>query len=138
MFAKAKTSAVSHRFEPRERNNPFFPELQLRRRSNDHPMIMFATLAAIGLGSMALIPTAGPSLTSGRGEQVKMAEFVERTEKGDRVVPTEADLACRGQAWGNEDEACLTIIARDAGRKDTRQVRMIASAEPDSNRPNVF
>lgn len=138
MFAKAKTSVVKHRFEPRERNNPFFPELQLRRRSNDHPMILFATLAAIGLGSMALIPTAGPALTSGRGEQVKMPRFVERTEKGDRLVPSETEIACQGQTWGSEDADCLLMIARESGRKETRAVRMIASAEPDTHRPNIF
>ena len=138
MFAKAKTSAVSHRFEPRERNNPFFPELQLRRRSNDHPMIMFATLAAIGLGSMALIPTAGPSLTSGRGEQVKTAEFVDRTEKGDRVVPTEADLACRGQAWGAESETCLQVIARKSGRGEAFRIRLIGTGAPVSTTANLL
>lgn len=138
MFAKAKTSVVAHRFEPRERSNPFFPELALRRRSNDHPMIMFAALASICLGSMALIPTAGPALTSGRADQVTMPQFVGLSEKGDRVVPSETEVACQGQSWGSEDENCLLMIARDAGRKEARQIRLIASAEPDAHRPNIF
>lgn len=139
MFGKAKAHTIKHRLEPRERHNPFFPELALRRRSNDHPMIMFAALAGICLSSMALIPTAGPSLTSAERGQVKMAEYVQPAEKGARLVPqSDIDIACEGQTWGDEDENCLLTIARESGREQTRQIRMIASAEPDAIRPNVF
>jgi hypothetical protein len=138
MFGKAKSPVIKPRHDTEAIQNPFFPELALRRRSNEHPMVMFAALAGICLGSMALIPTAGPALASAERAPVKMAETIENSGKGARLVPlTETDIACYGQAWGNEDEECLLMIARDSGR-DTRQIRMIASAEPDTQRPNLF
>ncbi|WP_274627340.1 hypothetical protein [Arvimicrobium flavum] len=138
MFGKAKVPAKKMS-RLHEHNSPFFPELALRRRSNEHPMVMFAALAGICLGSMALIPTAGPALTSAERPTVKTAEFVETTGKGGRLAPrSEREIACYGQAWGHEDAECLMMIAREAGHKDARQIRMIASAEPDRHRPNIF
>lgn len=138
MFGKAKQGTIAPRIDTEVLQNPFFPELALRRRSNEHPMVMFAALAGICLGSMALIPTAGPSLTSAERAPLKIAETVKNTGKSARLVQlTETDIACSGQSWGNEDDACLLLIARDSGR-DARQVRLIASAEPDTHRPNVF
>lgn len=139
MFGKAKTAPVQPSFDAGLGDNPFFPQLALRRRSNEHPMVMFATLAGICLGTMALIPTAGPSLVSPDRSMVKPAEFVENTGKGPRLQPqTDTEIACEGQSWGNEDENCILMIARDAGRSEVKQIRMIASAEPDMQRPNIF
>ncbi|MCO5080724.1 MAG: hypothetical protein M9955_03595 [Rhizobiaceae bacterium] len=138
MFGKTKYGKVSRRVEEAAMQNPFFPQIALRRRSNEHPMIMFAALAGIGLGSMALIPTAGPALVSAERAPVKIAETLKNTGKGPRLQPlTDTDVACYGQVWGSESEECLLNIARDSGR-DGRSIRMIASAEPDTQRPNLF
>lgn len=139
MFGKAKSASVQSSLHAELGDNPFFPHLALRRRSNEHPMVMFATLAGICLGTMALVPTAGPSLVSPDRSMVKPAEFVENTGKGPRLQPqTDTDIACEGQSWGNEDENCILMIARGSGRGDVKQIRMIASAEPDTQRPNIF
>lgn len=139
MFGKAKAVTVQPSHDAEFDDNPFFPALALRRRSNEHPMVMFATLAGICLGTMALVPTAGPSLTSPDRSMVKPASFVENTGKGPRLQPeTDTDIACQGQSWGSEDENCVLMIARQSGRDDVKQIRMIASAEPDTQRPNVF
>jgi hypothetical protein len=139
MFGKTKPGAERARVSDDAIHNPFLPTLALRRRSHEHPMVMFAALASICLGSMALAPAAGPALASAELATVKLAETVENTGKGPRLVPvTEAQIACHGQAWGNEDEECLVMIARESGRDPLRQVRMIASAEPDTRHPNIF
>lgn len=139
MFGKTKHRAERARFGDDRIHNPFLPELALRRRSNEHPMVMFAALAAVCLGSMALAPAAGPALASPVRAAVKVAETVEPTGKGPRLMPlTEADIACHGQIWGNENEECLLMIARESGREPSRQIRMIASAETEAQRPNLF
>ena len=118
--------------------NPFLPALALRRRSNDHPLIMFAALAGIGLGSMALIPSTGPALVSAERARFQIAETLQNTGICPRLqLLDDKAAACYGQSWGMESEECLLDIARDSGR-DGRHIRMIASAEPDTQRPNVF
>lgn len=106
MFGKTKYGKVSRRVEEAAMQNPFFPQIALRR-SNEHPMIMFAALAGIGLGSMALIPTAGPALVSAERAPVKIAETLKNTGKGPRLQPlTDTDVACYGQVWGSESNSC--------------------------------
>jgi hypothetical protein len=132
MFATTQSANASNE------TNPFFPQLALRRRSNEHPMVMFAALAALGLGAMALAPGAAPALAAGDRAPVKMAETVPNTGKGPRLVQlSDSEIACYGQAWGSESEECLVAMASESG-KQTHQIRMIASAEPDVTRPNVF
>ena len=107
MFGKTKYGKVSRRVEEAAMQNPFFPQIALRRRSNEHPMIMFAALAGIGLGSMALIPTAGPALVSAERAPVKIAETLKNTGKGPRLQPlTDTDVACYGQVCSESENAC--------------------------------
>jgi hypothetical protein len=120
--------------QPRERS---FPALQLRRRTSDHPMVMFAVIVAAAFASMALVPTSGAAFASLGGS----ATFAPRTSgepdttaKADRL--TELDIACTGQAWGAEGEACLVAIARQAGRNEIVAIRVVALVEPDA--PAIF
>lgn len=115
------------------------PRLDLRQRSHDHPLAMFATIASAGFISMALIPTTGPAFASiGKPAPVKLVEEVRTTVKSDRLQPANpTDIACKGQAWGTETAECLTVIAKVSGKSDLA-VRLIASAEPNGAVPNIF
>ena len=138
MFGLSKSTRNASGTQDEAPQNPFFPQMALRRRSNDHPMVMFAALSGICLGAMALVPAVGPALVSAERGNVKQAEFIAPTEKGARVVSmSESDIACYGQAWGSEDEECLLTIARDSGR-DAQHIRMIASADTESDDANLF
>ena len=51
---------------------------------------------------------------------------------------SETDIACRGQAWGAESEACLAVIAKEAGKGEARKIRLIAAAEARRHRRRTF
>lgn len=114
------------------------PRIALRRRAHDHPMAMFAVLATAAFIAMALIPTSGPAFAAIDGAQHKLSDAVRTTTKSARLLLSETDRACQGQAWGNETLDCLLVIAQEAGKKKARTIRMIASAEPNRHTPNVF
>ena len=123
--------------QPRERS---FPQLALRRRTSDHPMVMFAVVVAAGFAAMALVPSSGPAFASIGISSRPPAKFTgepNTTPKADRISFSETDLACNGQAWGAESEECLVVIARLSG-KETRAIRLVAIAEADTNAPNIF
>jgi hypothetical protein len=109
----------------RERNRGF-PKLALRRRSADHPMIMFFLIVAAAFTAMVLVPPSGaafalfgaPALVSGPAS----------AETPSAVGPSETEIACRGQAWGAESVKCLAMIARESGRSDGQTVRVVAGA----------
>jgi hypothetical protein len=120
--------------------NPFFPQIALRRRSNDHPMVMFSLIAATAIACMALAPSAGTAFAT-PGAPLKLTEQVRTTEKSSRLAPvSDVDVACRGQAWGAETSECLGVIAKEAGkvRQEPVRIRMIADAGPAATTPNIF
>ena len=120
--------------QPRERS---FPALELRRRTSDHPMVMFAVIVAAAFASMALVPTSGAAFAS-IGGSAPVAQRgsgePDTTAKADRL--SRIDIACAGQAWGAESEACLVAITRQAGKNEIVAIRVVALVEPDA--PTIF
>lgn len=128
---RSKSMDFDRNLQPRERTAGF-PKLALRRRSADHPMMMFGALAMTAIVSMIIIPTAGPAFASFG----PFGATVERQEgaagKTSRLPMTDTDIACRGQSWGAEDAQCLAMIAKESGRTDVRKVRMIGAFDSAS------
>lgn len=123
---RSKSQEFDRNLQPRVRGFGF-PTVALRRRSADHPMMMFAVLAVAVLVAMAFVPTSGPAFASfGPFAPTK----IERTSGGEakaaRLPMSETDIACRGQAWGAEDASCLATILKESGRDDIRNVRTVA------------
>ena len=100
-------------------------------------MAMFAVIVSSAFMAMAFAPQSGTAFAS-IGASSSLSEPAMRTGKGDRLRPTETEAACRGQAWGAESEACLTMIARESGLGEARKVRLIASADLDQTAPKIF
>lgn len=102
----------------------FIASLSLRRRSAEHPMAMFAVIVTTAFTFMALAPQSGPAFAS-IGASATLSESGMRSGKADRLPAraSEADGACRGQAWGAETESCLVMMAKEAGT--ARNVRLI-------------
>jgi hypothetical protein len=130
MYAPARN--VSLDAAPRARH-AFLPRLALRRRSADHPMVMFALITGTSLGVMAFASAPPPVLETPRGG----VEQTGASPKQDRLRMRPAEIACDGQAWGAESDDCLVMIAREAGRDDVK-VRRLASAAPLETTPNIF
>ncbi|MBA3446350.1 MAG: hypothetical protein H0T56_01845 [Pseudaminobacter sp.] len=122
--------------QPRERHFRL-PEIALRRRAAEHPMVMFAVIVSIAFLSMALIPTSGPAFAS-LDAHARLTEGDHSTSKTSRLPISETDLACRGQAWGAETEACLTVIASESGWDQSQKLRLIAGAAALTHTPNIF
>jgi hypothetical protein len=53
-------------------------------------------------------------------------------------VTSKPASACDGIAWGVETPECLREIAIENGRKEARTIRVIAAADMDTSRPNIF
>ena len=104
------------------------PRLALRRRSSDHPMVMFALASGMALMSMAFASASGTAVT-GLGEPTVEAGEVNASQKQDRLPASPTETACHGQAWGAESDECLVMIAREAGRSADFKVRKLASAQ---------
>lgn len=113
------------------------PRLALRRRAQDHPMVMFAVFVVASFGSMALMPSSGPAFAS-MATTTRSLDGALTTPKTARLPLSETDIACQGQAWGEEGEACLGAIAKETGERDVRKVRLIANAELVRTTPNIF
>lgn len=112
-------------------------QLALRRRSADHPMAMFATFAAIALSTMAFSSVTIPSgAATPRLDAPVTGKADSKTSR--LPMPSQPVSACRGIAWGVETPDCLREIAVDGGRDVSRSVRIIAAAEIDHIRPNIF
>jgi hypothetical protein len=115
-----------------------FPQLALRRRSNDHPMVMFVTIV-----TAAFVWTLVPGETSNAPSSsahapLKVIQETTTTPKTSRLPLSDVDRACLGQSWGGESAECLKMIVRENG-KAALKVRMIANAAPaDVNTPNIF
>jgi len=124
------------KLQPRTTRFPA-PRLALRERSANHPMVMFAVAVTAAFASMVLIPTSGPAFASVGGAPMKVTDAVRTTDKTSRLPGmSETDVACQGQSWGAETADCLLVIARENG--NARPIRMIASAEPNAQTPNIF
>lgn len=136
MTGSKQVSEFDRQFQPRSRVNRR-PSLAIRQRANEHPMMMFSVFVFASLTSMALAPANGPAFAS-MGPAPRLVEGARTTAKTDRLPLSETDIACQGQAWGSESEACLVAIAEDAGMREPRKVRLIASAEPVHTAPNIF
>lgn len=115
--------------------NAFMPRLALRRRSADHPMVMFALVTGISLGAMAFASTISPVPAGAQRDSIGQAGAA---PKQDRLRMSPKEVACEGQAWGTESADCLVMIARESGRDGDVKVRRLASAEPLLTTPNVF
>lgn len=113
------------------------PEIALRRRSHEHPMAMFAVIVTAAFVSMAAFSAQGSAVAAVPGAPARIADVGRTTAKTDRLPASEAERACRGQAWGSESLDCLVMIARESGRADN-QIRLIAAAEPNRAAPNIF
>ena len=134
MSADQKFKEFDRHLQPRERS---FPALELRRRTSDHPMVMFAVIVAAAFASMALVPTSGAAFASMGGSATfapRTSGEPETTAKADRL--SRIDMACTGQAWGAESEACLVAIARQAGKDEIVGIRVVALVAPDA--PTIF
>lgn len=115
-----------------------FPQLALRRRSEDHPMMLFSSIVAAAF-VWTLMP-GEPTVTQPKAISVpvKVIPETKTTAKTSRLPMSGVDRACQGQSWGGESVECLTMIARESGKADLK-VRMIADAAPaDLATPNVF
>lgn len=134
MSADQSFKEFDRHLQPRERG---FPQLALRRRASDHPMVMFAVIVAAAFASMALVSSPGlASVSFSKPAPAKVTGVA--TAKADRLPLRETDVACKGQAWGAESEACLVAIARQAGKHDMRSIRLVAIAELATTAPNIF
>lgn len=116
---------------PRERHFAI-PRIALRQRSADHPMVMFFVIVMTTFVAAAMVSPSGTALASFGGQPSAGA-----AAKGPRLSMSETDIACSGQAWSVESEACLTAIARESGMEESRKVRLIAAA-PQAGTPNIF
>ena len=128
-----KYDLLTHEREPRT----VFPQIALRRRAADHPMVMFATVVAAAF-VWTLVPTGPSGSAAPAVEPARSVAPAATTEKSDRLPISDVDRACRGQNWGTESLECLTMIARESG-KDDLKVRVIAAASPAAlETPNIF
>lgn len=135
MFGKIKNPKSDLISQATERRT-VFPELALRRRSNDHPMAMFAIIVTAAF-AWTLMP-GEPSVALASGASQNVVQDAKTTTKTSRLKQSDLDRACDGQAWGGESAGCLTMIARESGKPDLK-VRLIADAAPgDLNTPNIF
>jgi len=131
MYAPTRNASLDA--APRSRH-ALLPRLALRRRSADHPMVMFALITGTSLGAMAFASATPPlMLEAPRGG----IEQTGASPKQDRLRMRPAEIACDGQAWGAESDDCLVMIAQEAGRDDAK-VRRLASAAPLETTPNIF
>lgn len=112
-----------------------FPQLALRRRSEDHPMVLFSSIVAAAF-IWTLMP-GEPAATQPAAISAPIPE-TKTTAKTSRLPMSDVDRACQGQSWGGESVECLAMIARESGKADLK-VRLIADAAPDDiDTPNVF
>ena len=134
MFGQIKSPKSDLHSQATERRTTF-PQIALRRRSQDHPMVMFS-----GIVAAAFIWVLVPSNPGSAGATVAPLTISDTQTSGktSRLPISDLDRVCRGQAWGEETADCLSEIARENG-KAAFKVRLIADAAPaDLNTPNIF
>lgn len=98
----------------------------LREHAARHPMAVFALAAGIALASIGTMGVEGAARPAA---PAAMEEGGRASPKSDRLRPaTEAELACAGQAWGNESGKCLLAILREGGKTGFARIRTISGA----------
>lgn len=107
---------------PRERNR-VLPRMSLRRRSADHPMVLFFLIVATAFAAMALVPPSGVALTLLGPSAAISAPALASEEAATPSTISETEIACHGQAWGSENAQCLTVIGKEGGVE--RVIRVI-------------
>lgn len=100
------------------------------RRGGQGAMIAVAALATLLAAASAMMPAHGANASEQATEGT--------AERGPRLPSPIVERACAGQAWTAETRPCLMAIAGQAGVSLPATMRIIASGEPDSSRPNVF
>ena len=94
-----------------QKRTRILPSLELRRRSSDHPMVMFSLAVGVAFLSMAFTPTNGGPAFASFGEQPKV-EGTRTTEKTSRLPTGETEFACRDPQQQNvEDDVCVMTFA---------------------------
>ena len=139
MFGKTETPKSDLHFQATERRT-VFPQLALRQRSNDHPMVMFSAIVAAAFVWAVLPSDAITANASASRPPVKIVSQTQTqtTAKTSRLPMVDVDNACAGQSWGGESAVCLAEIARENGKADLK-VRLIADAAPAGlDTPNIF
>ncbi|MEW6633905.1 MAG: hypothetical protein AB1440_23790 [Pseudomonadota bacterium] len=136
MLSKVQTAGKERRAHGPERNDRR-PKLALRQRASDHPMAMFTLIGGCAVIGMVVTPAAGPAFAS-IDPPANVVQGAPTTLKTARLPEPQIDFACKGQSWGSENAECLRAIAEQSGRHRARAVRMIASAAPLTNTPNIF
>ena len=115
------------------------PEIALRRRSQEHPMAMFAIIVTAAFTSMVAMSIEGRAVAA--GAPLKIAEAIDdtsrTTDKTDRLPASETQRACRGQAWGSQSLDCVVMIARESGKAEGA-IRLVSADIPNRDAPNVF
>jgi hypothetical protein len=94
-----------------------------RARVNRRPMTVFALAVAAAFGTMFVVPVGLGAVDTVAKSQAAAPMRVTQ------APPSASDIACRGQAWGAESDACLAAIAREANGSE-RSVRRLANASP--------
>lgn len=113
--------------------------IDLRDRSRRHPMAMFSIIVAMALAAAAQLSPSRASLAFPGTGKPGFSHDADSGKTSRLAVVSETDIACRGQAWGAESEACLQVIARESGGGESVRVRLIATgASQSSTTPNVF
>jgi hypothetical protein len=111
MNASVNRAELGLRFQTPERNR-FMPSLELRRRSNDHPMAMFSIAAGVAFLSMAFVPTTGGPAFASFGEPARVEEAAGSTEKTSRVPASDTEFACRDEQQDvGDDDVCVMTFA---------------------------
>jgi hypothetical protein len=115
-----------------------FPQLALRERSQQHPIVMFAAIVTAAFvwtlvpGQTTVTPASATTVPANGVNETST------TQKTSRLPLSDVDRACKGQSWGGESAECLKMIARENGKSDLK-VRLIADAAPAGlNTPNIF
>jgi hypothetical protein len=120
----------------RELSDPRRGLLALREGSERHPMAMFFIIVALAFAAAALLSPSRAAFPSFGGPGLSDHAASGKTSR--LAAVSEADIACRGQAWGAESEACLEVIARESGRGEGVRIRLVAADTRDASTPNVF
>ena len=90
MFGKIKTPKSDLHFQATERRT-VFPQLALRQRSNDHPMVMFSAIVAAAFVWTVLPSDATTATASASRPPVKIVSQTQTT--GQDLAA--ADVGCR-------------------------------------------
>ncbi len=100
--------------------------LGLRMRALADEMTVFYVIAAALLAAI-VVPAWQASQPTPVVERV--IETGRVAAKGDRLRSKEVDAACWNATYGNASAGCLVAIAKDSGRANVSEVRIIGFGE---------